>query len=67
MYNNYFINEINKLITEFNTKNYKLTDLQVSFAIAVILIKKYRLNNEFNELMQIYQDSKLITLDVNKD
>ena len=67
MHKQYFINEINKLAKEFSDKNYDLTTLQTSLAVALIVINKFNLGNNYNELMQIFENSKIITVDVIKE
>lgn len=58
------IDEINKLINQFKTNNYDLDTMQLSFAIAVILMNQYGLTNDFNSLMELYNNHKN-TIDVN--
>ena len=67
MHKQYYINEINKLAKEFSDKNYDLTTLQTSLAVALIVINKFNLGNNYNELMQLFEDSKIITVDVIKE
>lgn len=58
------VDEINKLINQFKTNNYDLDTMQLSFAIAVILMNQFELTNTFNSIMELYNNHKN-TIDVN--
>lgn len=64
MFEQYYINQVNSLIKEFRDKKYDVSNLQTSLAVAILLIQKYQLANQYNELMQIFENSKIITVDV---
>ena len=63
--NTQFTNEVNKLIQQFST--YDLNTMKLSFAIAVILMNQYGLTNQFNQLMELYNQRNTVDVEAVED
>ena len=61
----YFITEINKLVQQFDT--YDLDTMKLSFAVAVILMNKFQLTEQFNQLMSLYNNQKTVDVEAVED
>ena len=64
-YQQYFITEINKLVQQFDT--YDLDTMKLSFAVAVILMNKFQLTEQFNQLMSLYNNQKTVDVEAVED
>ena len=62
---NDFVNEVDSYVSNFKQQKITEEQLQVSFAIAVIIINKYNLSNEFNTMTNFYNQNYIKTIDVN--
>jgi hypothetical protein len=61
---NDFVNEVDTYVSNFKQQKITEQQLYVSFAIAVMVMNKYNVLNEFNSMSGYYNQNYLNTIDV---
>lgn len=62
---NDFVNEVNKQVSSFKQQKITEEQLYVNLAITIMILSKYGLVAEFNELSSYYNNNYITTVDVN--